>query len=119
MAVGAEVVLVGGVALEIHSAGVPVALLWDALRGPVGPDAELRVAEPVGGFVGAEGGPGGLEGTRGNAAGWGFGWVRDGCLGRGLGLGEEMGSEGGGGGGGEGVAEQATASEVARLHGCP
>jgi len=103
VAVGLEVVLVLGVALEVHLAGVPVALLGDALRGPVGPDAELGVTEPVGRFIGAERGPGGLEGAGGDVAG------------RGGGLREEARREGCGGGGGEGVAKEA-AGEVGRAH---
>ena len=47
MTVGLDVIVVGGVALDVHAAGIPVALLRHALRGPVGPDAELGVAEPV------------------------------------------------------------------------
>ena len=104
--VGFEMVVIAGVALEVHAAGVPVALLGDALRGPVGPDAELCVAEPVWGFVGAERGPGGLEGAWGDAA---FRWS----------LGEEVRGEGGCCGSGEGVAEETAAGEVGRLHGCP
>jgi len=106
VAVGLEVVLVLGVALEVHLTGVPVALLGDALRGPVGPDAELGVTEPVGRFVGAEGGPGGFEGAAGDVAGRGGGG----------GLREEARREGCGGGGGEGVAEEAAAGEVGRAH---
>ncbi len=106
MAVGAEVVLVLGVALEVHLAGVPVALLGDALRGPVGPDAELCVAEPVWGLVGAQRGPGGLEGAGGDVAGGS------------LGLGEQAWRQGDGGGGGEGVAKEAATGEVGRFHRC-
>ena len=42
-------VLIG--ALDVHVAGVPVAVHGNGLRAPVGPDAEFRVAEPVGALV--------------------------------------------------------------------
>ena len=51
MAVGLQVVVVVLVALQVHAAGVPVALLRHALRGPVVPDAELGVAKPFGRLV--------------------------------------------------------------------
>ncbi len=47
------VVLVG--ALDVHEAGVPVAVFDGGLRSPVGPDAELGVGEPGGDAVGGEG----------------------------------------------------------------
>ena len=43
--------LVLPVALDVHVLGVPVALHRHGLRSPVGPDAELGVAEPVGALV--------------------------------------------------------------------
>ncbi len=51
VAVALEVVLVLLVALEVHVACVPVAEHRHRLRPPVRPDAELRVAEPVGAVV--------------------------------------------------------------------
>ena len=105
MAVGLDVEEVLAAALDVHVAGVPVALLGDALGGPVVPDAELGVAEPVGGGAGDERLPGGLE------------WAgRDVDLrfkrGGGIGLGEEAaggeaGGEGRGGRGGEGGLQEA------------
>ena len=53
--------LVLGIALHVHLARVPVAVLGLALRPPVRPDAELRVAEPVGRLVLRKGFPGRLE----------------------------------------------------------
>ena len=47
VAVMLEVVLVVLAALLVHAAGVPVAVHGHGLRTPVGPDAELGVAEPV------------------------------------------------------------------------
>jgi hypothetical protein len=61
MAVVLQVMVVLAVALDVHVAGIPVSLLWDALGGPVVPDAELGVAEPVGGGAGGERLPCGLE----------------------------------------------------------
>ena len=72
MAVVLEVVFIVLRALEVHLARIPVALLGHALGGPVGPDAELRVAEPVGRLVvRLQRFPGGLERTRGDDAGGG------------------------------------------------
>ena len=51
MAVVCQVILVVLVALLVHAAGVPVAVHGHGLRSPVGPDAELGVAEPVGTLV--------------------------------------------------------------------
>jgi hypothetical protein len=48
MPVRREVVLVDGVTLYVHLPRIPVALLRHALSGPVCPDPELGVAEPVG-----------------------------------------------------------------------
>src|SRR5581483_10117533 len=69
VAVGLDVEVVHRVALDVHPAGVPVALLGDALGGPVRPHAELGVAEPVWDFVlRTEGVPCGLKGAFGEAA---------------------------------------------------
>ena len=51
MAVFQEVRFVIGAALDIHAARIPVAVFRLALRPPVRPDAELRVAEPVGRLI--------------------------------------------------------------------
>src|SRR5262245_37351041 len=61
MTVARDVGDVVAVPLLVHLPSVPVALFGDALRAPVGPHAELRVAEPVGSLVLRERGPGGLE----------------------------------------------------------
>ena len=42
-----DVVVVGRIALQIHPAGIPVALLGHALRRPMRPDSELGVAKPI------------------------------------------------------------------------
>ena len=42
-----QVVLVLFVPLDVHVAGIPVALFGHALGSPHGPDAEFGVAEPV------------------------------------------------------------------------
>ncbi len=47
VAVGLDVVLVEGIALDIHQPPVPVAELGHALRAPMGPDPQLGVAIPV------------------------------------------------------------------------
>ena len=41
--------------LNVHVSGIPVPEHGHALRSPVAPDAELRVAEPFGHFIGAQG----------------------------------------------------------------
>ncbi len=64
--VGFNVVVVLGGALDVHVAGVPVAVLDAGLRAPVGPDAELGVVEPGGESVGLEGGCGAGEGAGGD-----------------------------------------------------
>src|SRR5262249_17869027 len=51
MTVVSDVIIVLGVALNVHLPGVPIALLGHALRRPMRPDAELRVAEPFGALV--------------------------------------------------------------------
>src|ERR1035441_8629757 len=48
MPVCLDVVVVLGAALYVHAAGVPVSLLRNALRAPMGPNSELRIAKPVG-----------------------------------------------------------------------
>src|ERR1017187_8018375 len=48
MPVSLDVVVILGAALYVHAAGVPVSLLRNALRAPMSPDSELRVAKPVG-----------------------------------------------------------------------
>ena len=65
VAVVLEVVLivVTVVVFRIHVARVPIAIHRHRLRSPVGPDAELGVAEPVGAFVLGEGILRGLEGA--------------------------------------------------------
>jgi hypothetical protein len=52
MAVGFDVVVVLAGALDVHVAGVPVAVFDAGLRTPVGPDAELGVVEPGGEAIG-------------------------------------------------------------------
>ena len=60
------------VALDVHVAGIPVAGLGLALGRPVGPNAELGVAEPVWDFVTfLEGFPRRFEGSIGDNAGSG------------------------------------------------
>src|SRR5262245_14726618 len=64
VAVVLDVVLIVGLVLHVHEAGVPIAFFGYALGRPMGPDAELRVAEPVRTFVaGGERFPGWLEGS--------------------------------------------------------
>ena len=46
-----QVILVVLVARLVHAAGVPVAVHRHGLRPPVGPDAELGVAEPLGTLI--------------------------------------------------------------------
>ena len=48
VAVGLHVIFVLPVALDVHVAGVPVAVLGGGLRSPMRPDAELGVAIPGG-----------------------------------------------------------------------
>ena len=62
MAVVLQVMLVVAVARLVHAPGVPVAVQRHRLRSPVGPDAELGVAEPLGTLVLLEGFP--LAGKR-------------------------------------------------------
>ena len=54
-------VFVVGAALLVHGARIPVALLRLALRAPVRPDPELRVAKPIGHLVLPQRFPGRLE----------------------------------------------------------
>src|SRR6202020_1728484 len=71
-AVGGYVMLEGGVAGDIHVARIPlVGEGGDGVNAPVDEDAELGVAEPVGGLIAGERAPGGLiEGSvRGAAVG--------------------------------------------------
>ena len=35
-------------ALYVHAAGIPISLLGNALRAPMGPDSEFRISKPVG-----------------------------------------------------------------------
>src|ERR1035441_5171572 len=51
MPIGRDVILVLLAALHVHVAGVPVAGFGGRLRTPVGPDAELGIAEPFGNLV--------------------------------------------------------------------
>ena len=67
--VGLDVVVVLGAALYVHAAGVPIPLLGNALRSPVSPDSELRIAEPVGVLVSLQRFPIGPERARDRAAG--------------------------------------------------
>ncbi len=108
MAVGLQVVVVLAIALDVHVAGVPVALLGHALRGPVVPDSELGVAEPVGRLIaGLERIPSWLEWTGGNVDAGGR-------------LGQQTGShprsEGGRRCGGESGLQQAAAGEPGSGH---
>ena len=52
-----HVILVVARAFDVHVAGVPVAAHGNGLRPPVRPDAELRVAEPIGTLVLLQGFP--------------------------------------------------------------
>jgi len=62
-AVGGDVVLEGGVAGDVHVARVPlISECRNGVDAPVEEDAELGVAEPVGGSVLGEGVPVGVEG---------------------------------------------------------
>src|ERR1700761_8374985 len=47
MAVFLHMETVGFIALLVHPPGVPVSMFGLALRSPMGPDAELGIAEPV------------------------------------------------------------------------
>src|SRR5271157_5781265 len=38
-------------ALYVHAAGIPISLLGNALRAPMGPDTELRISKPVGSAI--------------------------------------------------------------------
>src|SRR5271165_237802 len=38
-------------ALYVHAAGIPISLLGNALRAPMGPDSELRISKPVGNSI--------------------------------------------------------------------
>src|ERR1019366_2368193 len=51
-------------ALDVHIAGIPVALLWDALRAPMSPNSELGIAIPFGSLVLQKRVPVGLEWAR-------------------------------------------------------
>ena len=65
MAVVLDVVVVLPVALDVHAARVPVAHLRHALRTPMRPDTELRIAEPIGRAVAVDQRiPGWREGRR-------------------------------------------------------
>ena len=66
VAVMLEVILVVAAALLVDAAGVPVAIHRHGLRTPVGPDAELGVAEPVRALVLLERFHRGLEMSRGD-----------------------------------------------------
>ena len=46
MTVGAEVIIVLAMALDVHLARIPITLFRDALGRPMRPQAKLRVAEP-------------------------------------------------------------------------
>ena len=114
VAVGLDVVVVLAAALDVHVAGVPVALLGNALGGPVGPDAELGVAEPVGRGACDERLPCGLE-WAGSDVDLRF------KSGDGVGLGEktaggEAGGEGRGGRGGEGGLKETATSKPGCRH---
>src|SRR5580693_4247272 len=58
-----ELIFVLAMAFDVHLAAVPVAGLGNALGAPVGPDAELGVLIPLGGFVLQQRFPGGLIGS--------------------------------------------------------
>jgi len=88
-----EVVLVLVGALDIHVAGIPVAVADGGLGTPVGPDAKLGVGEPVGRGVGAERGAGVGVGAGGDAEGRRR-WRLAGGLGEGVAEGEGGGSAG-------------------------
>ena len=46
--------------LVVHETGIPVAVFGLALRSPVGPDAEFRIAEPFGAFPSVQAFPRGI-----------------------------------------------------------
>ena len=52
MTVALDMGLVLAVALHVHAAGVPIPFFRHGLGGPVRPDAELRVAKPLGALIG-------------------------------------------------------------------
>src|ERR1035441_10173277 len=55
VAVSLDVILVLRAVLDVHVAGIPIAVLGGGLRSPMGPHAELVVAEPLGNLVLLEG----------------------------------------------------------------
>ena len=63
VAVSGYVPVVLALALDVHVAGVPVALFDSGLRAPVRPDAELRLSIPVGKLVVLQGLGSAGEGT--------------------------------------------------------
>ena len=63
MPVVLDVILVLPLALDIHVSRVPVAAFSGRLRSPMGPDAELGVAEPVRNFIRFKRFAGSLEGA--------------------------------------------------------
>ena len=69
VAVGFDVVVVLRTALNVHASGIPIALLGNTLRAPMSPDAELRIAEPIGEPVGSERFPIRAKRTRDRGAG--------------------------------------------------
>src|SRR3954463_3077290 len=66
MPVRSHVEVVRRIPLQVHPTRVPVTLFGHALRGPVRPDPELRVAEPVWRDVLFERFPRGLKRTGGD-----------------------------------------------------
>src|SRR5450755_253993 len=59
--VGGNVVLVLLATLHVHVAGIPVAGFGSGLRTPMGPNAKLRIAEPLGNLILLQGVTGSLE----------------------------------------------------------
>lgn len=64
VAVCLDVMVVVRVARHVHEACVPVALTRHRLRAPMRPDAELRVAKPIGRPIGLERRDAGVERSR-------------------------------------------------------
>src|SRR6266702_195419 len=56
-----DVIFVGRFALLVHQPRIPVALLGDALRAPMRPDSEFRIAKPLGNRVLGERAPARLK----------------------------------------------------------
>src|ERR1017187_1906628 len=69
MAVRLDMVIVLSASLYVHAAGVPIPLLGNALRTPMRPDSEFRVAKPVGATVRFQRFPIGTKRTHDGTAG--------------------------------------------------